>query len=100
MKILALEHEKQFTHAQDFAPHLKAEAAQIWQLQQSDMLREIYFNAQQHTAVLVMECVSLEEARETLDQLPLVKAGLIDFEIIELAPYDGFARLFAESSLD
>jgi len=99
MKILALEHEKETAHAADFAPHLKDEAAHVWRLQQSDLVREVYFNAKQHTAVLILECVSLEEAREALDQLPLVKAGLIDFELIELAPYDGFARLFAESDL-
>ena len=30
-----------------------------------------------------------------LESLPLVEAGLIDFEIVRLAPHPGFARLFA-----
>lgn len=37
----------------------------------------------------------LEEAHQVLDSLPLVKAGLITFDIIRLTPYTGFARLFA-----
>jgi hypothetical protein len=32
-----------------------------------------------------------------LTPLPLVQAGLIDFDLIPLVAYDGFARLFAGS---
>jgi muconolactone delta-isomerase len=95
MKILALEKELPGATAEAFRPHLKAEAYRVWELQQSGALREIYFRADQHTAVLILECVDVEEARRTLSSLPLVIAGLIEFEIIPLAPYDGFARLFA-----
>jgi hypothetical protein len=35
------------------------------------------------------------EAAKILDQLPLVREGFISFKLIPLAPYDGFARLFA-----
>jgi hypothetical protein len=31
-----------------------------------------------------------------LAQLPLVQAGLIEFELIELQPYPGYARLFTK----
>jgi hypothetical protein len=44
--------------------------------------------------VLMLECGTLEEAQRLLSGLPLVRAGLIKFELIPLAPYDGFARLF------
>jgi muconolactone delta-isomerase len=95
MKILALEKELPGVKAEAFQPHLKDEAHRVWELQQSGLLREIYFNSNQHTAVLVLECPSVEEARRLLSTLPLVAAGVIEFEIIPLAPYDGFARLFA-----
>jgi muconolactone delta-isomerase len=94
MKILALEKELPNATAEALQPHLKAEALRVWELQQSGLLREIYFNSSQHTAVLVLECPSVEEARQLLSTLPLVAAGVIEFEIIPLAPYDGFARLF------
>jgi len=46
-------------------------------------------------AVLVLEAAGPEEARQALETLPLVQAGLIEFQILPLIPYDGFARLFA-----
>lgn len=94
MKILALEKELPGTSAGQFQPHLEAEAARVWELYRSGILREIYFRADQHSAVLVLECTTLEEARETLNTLPLVQTGLIEFDLIPLAPYTGFERLF------
>ena len=52
-------------------------------------------SADRHEAVLVLECADAAEARSALAGLPLVAAGLIEFELIPLVPYDGFARLFA-----
>jgi len=98
MKILALEKELPGATAEAFRPLLKEEARCVWELQQSGLLREIYFNSNQHTAVLVLECASADEARRLLSGLPLVMAGLIEFEIIPLKPYDGFARLFGEAT--
>jgi muconolactone delta-isomerase len=95
MKILALENELPGLAAADFQPHLQAEARRIWELQQSGALREVYFTAERHTAVLVLECSDAEAARHLLDTLPLVRAGLISFDVIPLVPYDGVARLFA-----
>jgi hypothetical protein len=94
MKILAIEKELPGLKAEAFHPLLEAEARRIWELQQSGELREIHFRLDQHTAVLVLECNGMEEARQVLATLPLVAAGLIQFDIIPLVPYDGFARLF------
>jgi len=95
MKILALEQELPGVTAEQFQPLLEAEAARVWELYESGVLREIHFRADQRSAVLVLECATLEEARETLNTLPLVQAGLIEFDLIPLAPYTGFERLFA-----
>jgi hypothetical protein len=43
---------------------------------------------------LVLECAGIADARAALDNLPLVQAGLITFDLIPLIPYPGFARLF------
>jgi hypothetical protein len=95
MKILALEKELPGATAASFKPYLKAEAARVWELYQAGVFRELYFRQDRHDAVLMLECASTEEAREILNTLPLVKAGLITFEIIPLLPYPGFSRLFA-----
>jgi len=95
MKLIALEREIPGASAEEFQPLLVDEARRVWELQQSGAVREIYFHAEQHTAVIVLECAHREEARSLLATLPLVHAGLIGFELIPLAAYDGFARLFA-----
>ena len=62
---------------------------------QAGVFRELYFRQDRPEAVLILECADVEEAEGALNSLPLVKAGLITFEIIPLVPYPGFARLFA-----
>ena len=96
MKILALEEEVPGVTAEGFRPHLEAEAARVWELYRAGVVRELYFRPDRHTAVLVLECAGPDAARQVLGSLPLVQAGLITFEVIPLAPYDGFARLFAK----
>ena len=96
MKILAIEHElpdvsgRQFTEAL-----LQMEARRVWELHQAGIIRELYFRADRDEAVLVLECVSVDAARGALDTLPLVCEKLIEFELIPLLAYPGFARLFA-----
>lgn len=93
MKFLALERE--LTHDPEaFQPYLRAEAERAWALYQTGVLRECYFRADQHTAVLILECADTAEAHEILASLPLVSAGLIAFDVLPLTPYTGFARLF------
>jgi hypothetical protein len=96
MKILALEIEKPGVEGSAFQPFLKDEAQKVWQLYQQDFIREIYFRADQTSAVLILECSSLDEAVAKLSELPLVSEGLIEFELIPLKPYPGLARLFAD----
>ena len=98
MKILAMERETPGARAEDFLPHLKEEASCLWGLVQAGLVRETYFRADQHTAILVLEVPSVEEARVLLSRLPLVSAGLIGFELIPLIPYDGFSRLFSKET--
>jgi muconolactone delta-isomerase len=95
MKLFALETENPCVASGQFAPYLKDEAKAVWELEQQGLIREAYFRTDQHTAVLVLECDSTSHAEQVLASLPLVRHGLISFEIIPLVPYSGFARLFA-----
>ena len=96
MKILALEQDVRGVSDADCLPYLKAEAARVWVLYQSGTIREMYFRGDTHSAVLVLECADLDDARIVLDSLPLVQHNLIAFEVIPLIPYPGFSRLFAD----
>ena len=97
MKILAMEHEIPGDVGSSFQRHAKAEARKAWELHQSGAIRELYFRTDQYTAVLVLECASVEDAASILDELPFVKEGLITFELIPLKAYSGFERLFNEN---
>jgi hypothetical protein len=94
MKILALEREKPGLSSATFTPHLKDEAQRAWELYRQGVFRELYFDERQHRAVIIIESESIASAEAVLTTLPLVQAGLIEFEIIPLVPYDGFERLF------
>lgn len=96
MKILALERELPGAPPEKFQQLGRAEAQRVWELHQSGVIRELYFRADKPEAVLVLECETLEEAAQVLLTLPLVKAGLIVFDLVPLRAYPGFARLFQE----
>jgi len=93
MKILAIEKEIQGVKDSDYTPFLEAEARKVWELQQQGLIREIYFTEEQY-AVLVLEAKDRTQAREIVEQLPLVQQKLIDFDFLTLNAYPGFARLF------
>ncbi len=97
MKLFALEREVPGTTAEQFRPHLEAEAAKVWELYQAGVFRELYFRQDRSEAVLVLECADAQEAERVLGTLPLVKQELVTFEVIPLVPYPGFSRLFADS---
>ncbi len=96
MKILAFEKEIPGVTEEQFKPYLKPEAQKVWKLYQQGIIREIYFTQETHEAVIVLECKDKIEAQNVLNELPLVKANLISFEIKTLIAYDGFERLFEE----
>ena len=94
MKILAMEIELPGAEKSDFQALAREEAAKAWDLHQAGLIREIYFRKDRSEVVLILECEGVEEAARILATLPMVEAGLIDFELIPLVAYPGFARLF------
>ena len=97
MRILALETEVPGATAEAFAALARDEATALWALVQAGVVRETHFRIDRADAVLVLECRDLDDAHDHLGRLPLVRAGLIRFELIGLRPYPGFARLFADA---
>ena len=95
MKIIALENENPGATAEQLKKWSKAEALKAWELQQAGFIREVYFRSDENSAVLVLEADSVDEANKKLEDLPLVRNGLIRFELIPLKAYPGFERLFS-----
>jgi muconolactone delta-isomerase len=97
VQLLAIEHAAPgATDAAYTAALLRAEAEHLWELQQAGFVRQAFFRADRHEAVLMLEADSPQAAQAVLAGLPLVRAGLIDFELVPLRAYPGFARLFAD----
>ncbi len=94
MKILAIERDVAGIRDEQFTEEILVdEARRAWELCRAGILRELHFSEDRH-AVLTLEAADAAEARRQLGTLPLVRAGLIEFEVLALTPYDGFARLF------
>lgn len=92
MKILAIEKEIANIDWSTENDILVNEAKQVYQLYLSGYFREIYFN-ESHNAVIILECESIEKASELLNSLPLVKKGMIAFDLMQLNPYTGYERI-------
>lgn len=92
MKILALEQELEGVSGTYTEPLLQAEAHHVFRLYLSDHIREIYFT-ENNNAVLILEAPDKVTAEKWLNELPLVKAGLIQFAVMELKPYTGYERI-------
>jgi muconolactone delta-isomerase len=99
MRILSIERPVPGVEAEQVTTEIAAaEARRAWDLHQAGTIRELYFRSDQPTAVLVLECPDLAAAVAALTSLPMVAAGLIDFEVLPLRAYPGFARLFGPTS--
>ncbi len=79
-------------------PHMKPEAAKAWEMVTAGVIRSLHYIPGDHGpvgAVLLLEVATRSEADAYLKQLPLVEHGLVSVEVIPLAPFTGFASLFA-----
>ena len=92
MKILAIEKEVSGSDWNNKQEILTTEARHVYELYLQGYLREIYFT-ESHNAVLILECESRDNAVKLLNEFPLVKNNLIQFDVSELQPYTGLSRL-------
>lgn len=92
MKLIAIETELKSIEEGIKSALLKEEAKVVLDLHNNGVIKEIYFN-EDHCAVIILECESIESAKNTLSKLPLVSKGYISFKIIELNSFTEFVRL-------
>ena len=95
VKVLAIGHAQTGIRWEHIAPYVGEEARSVWELYESDRVREFYLRADHRPGVvLVFECDDVSEAERLVAALPMVEGGLLDFEVIPLRPYIGFRELF------
>jgi hypothetical protein len=97
VKVLAIGHPRSGVRWEHIAPYVGVEARTMWERYEFDQVREFYLRADhQPGVVLVFECDDVTEAERLVAALPMVEAGLLDFEVIPLRPYMGFRELFQD----
>jgi len=75
----------------DFAPHLDAEAQRARTLYIEGHVRQIWYRGDERGAVSMLEASDEKAARELIDSLPMVQAGMLELVMmIPLVPYRGF----------
>ena len=65
-------------------PYLRDEVSNVWRLWKAGIVRENYARADQPGVVIVFECDTVEAARRYVEDFPLSKAGLLEWDFIAL----------------
>jgi hypothetical protein len=95
MKIIAYDHFKPGVAKESIKPNmLKEEMTHAWRLQKAGVIREIYGRVDAPDAVIVFECGTVDEVKEYVAGLPLVKAGLLEWTFLPLIARLPFEVLF------
>ena len=85
-KILAISKIKEGATPDKMGPHLADEVKHTLEAYLDGKVRNFWFKAGRLGVVLMLESTNEEEARRVLEELPLVVAGLVDFDTIPLQP--------------
>jgi hypothetical protein len=99
MKILAIPKAVSSASASAFDTELvNAEVEAVLRLYQADVIREIYSRFNARGLVLILEGKDTEEVRTVLNDLPAVQRGILEIDLIPLAPFQGFLRTIPEAA--
>jgi len=98
MRILCIDRPLPGAAFEKYKPHLQAEVRHTWEAYKKGLVRDIYLRQDRPGVAIFLECSSVDEARAALADLPLVKAGLIDFEVIPLGAFTNWEILFAPAA--
>jgi len=74
---------------------LSNELRESWKLFAAGTLREAYATEAPTRVVFVLETADAASAATDLENLPLIRAGLLSYELIELRPFANWSLLFA-----
>jgi len=86
MKVIAYDRFKPGVTLDTLRPYLQEEVANVWRLWKAGIVRENYARADISGVVIMFECSGVDEAKRYVDDFPLTKAGLIEWEFIALDP--------------
>ena len=79
-------------------PILSNEMRQTARLYLAGKIDQWYFKTDESGVVLILNLVDPNEAHQLLEQLPLGRAGMMEFELIPLGPLKALGFLLTEPS--
>jgi hypothetical protein len=94
-KIFAIDRVLPGATPEQIAALLGTEARHAWELHKVGIIRENHLRTDRPGVVIVLECLGVDEARSILAEFPLVRAGLIEFDLIPVGAFLPLERLFA-----
>ncbi len=95
MKFIVIATRSETHAAEEFAPHLAPETKYAFELWADDFVRMIHGRADGKGAILEAEAADQAEVEAKLNELPLVKAGMLSLEIFGIVPYRGIGNAAA-----
>lgn len=95
MKILALIELAAEVRVEDLRARVVDEVRASWALFAQGVLREAYLTDVPTRVAFVLEADGAPQAAEQLGQLPMVTAGLVRLELVELRPFVNWSMLFS-----
>ena len=96
MQILALSRRLPGVTDAQLAHLATAEAAAGFALYAGGSFRSMHLLPDRPGAMVVLESASFDQARQVMAGLPMVKAGLIDFDYSRMLPYTAVKALFRD----
>ena len=94
MKIMALLTMTADAGRDAFGPLLVPEEQALWASYRQGALREWYFQPEPLAVTLIYEAADTAAVEAEIDSLPMVKAGLLDRQIVTLGPWAPLEVLF------
>lgn len=73
-----------------FAKHIDAERERVRELYRDGIVRQLWIRGDVAGAVMLIEAPDLASAQAALDSLPLAQRGMLDVELMPIAPYPAF----------
>jgi hypothetical protein len=96
MKVLAIIEVVPDARMEEVRAELANELRGSWALFASGVLREAYATPTPTRVVFVLEAENVAQAKKHLRKLPLVAAGHLTLQLIELRPFVNWSVLFAQ----
>ncbi|MFK5971318.1 MAG: hypothetical protein QM487_14530 [Candidatus Marithrix sp.] len=94
MQIMMVSHLASGITFEDTIPYSKKEAKKAWEYYTTGRYRQMYGRLDEGGVVVIMEAKSMEEAYKAVDQMPLVKNGLVEYDLIPLGSFFPWTSLF------